>query len=642
MAISLLSMAFPAAPAASDVNDDDSSWTFLVYMSGDVAGSPLKWQDDINELESGCLSQEIDVFCLVDPEGEGDSRIFSISHDSLGSEEIVSEEIEDAAFLQDTGEANMGDPQTLIDFAELIISSRYSDGRFGIIFWGHGEGLYGVSLDRDDYLDLAEMRYALIAIGDMLGKKIDLLVFDACRMGTLEASSQLTDTADYAVSSEIAVASYGFPYDSIFVRLSLNPSMDTVDVARAFADEHVKYGALMTGISSHAAVIDLDRLREAVTRVLDFSNCSKNFVPIAASQLIEARNGSVEVDGFNTVDLNSYLGCLTSSEELPKRLLDSANAVLNGLNDAIAVNRAYINVSDSASGLTLSGVSVFFPYQTVPGESYENASTFSKSWTLFLRELYLENEYENLDLNISLSLSDGRFGDGLNDTVTINWDSNDSVGTIDVDLFREHDGALVGDCSEKMGLGEFSIDWLQPDIYDIHVYCRDINESYRYYASFGSISIFRQFEYRINLTSIFAQGDIDIILFNLDSRRIESVSVFGNDVTIALSVPDHYRLGERVLVQVLIDGEIVASGLIVVGDAIETEVSMTIGRSMSSPLEYSCTILLTALIIYSFIKLMKVGEETGLSIRGMRNRKLLRSISSLSRNRAFRKAGRRS
>lgn len=640
--LSLISMASPAATAASDTGNGDSSWTFLAYMSADVAGSPLSWQNDINELEGGYLSPEIGVFCLVDPEGDGDSKIFSIAHDSLESEEIVSEEIEGAAFIQETGEVNMGDPQTLIDFAELIIDDHYIGGRFGIIFWGHGEGLYGVSLDKGDYLDIAELRYALIAIGDMLGKEVDLLVFDACSMGSLEAMSQLAETAEYAVSSEIAMASYGLPYDSIFVRLSLNPSMNTLNAARAFADEHVKYGALITGISSHAAVIDLDRLQEAKASLMEFSDYSMRFIPISGSQLIEARNGSSVIDGVNMVDLCSYLECLILSEKIPKRLMDSAASALNILSDSIAVNRAYINVSDSVSGLSLSGLSIFYPLQMVPGESYENVSDIAKSWSGFLRELILGENVGFFEFNITLSMIDGRFGDGLNDTAVLNWNSNNTIETIDFDLFREYDGILVDNCSENMESGGISIDWLDPDIYAVHVYCRDLNGSYRHYSSFESVSILRKFEYRVNLTAILSQEDFDIVLFNLDSGRIERAIASGNEAVIGLSVPDRYRLGDRVLVQVLTDGEIAASGMIIVGDGADAEVSMTMGRSMSSSLEYSCTMLLAALIIFSFIKLMKVGEEAGLSIRGIRYRRLLRSISSLSTTRGTRKAWRRS
>lgn len=619
--ILLILPAFPEKASAQDLGEENSSWTFIVYMSADVPGSPLSWQDDLNELEAGLLSQDIEIFCLVDPEGEGDSRIYSVVHDGSESDEIVSEEIGDVAFIQETGEVNMGDPQTLIDFAGFIIEDRYSDGRFGIIFWGHGEGIYGVSLDRGDYLDLAELRSSLSTIRDMLDKEIDLLVFDACSMGSLEAMSQLVGTAEYAVSSEIDVASYGLPYDSIFTRLSVNPSLSNADIGSVFADEHIKYGALITGISSHAAVIDLDMLGEAGSGFMAFSDCSRRFIPIVKEEIIEARSSSCSIDAINTVDLISYMDYLTLSDTIPRRLLDSAVSNLGELNEAVVSNHAYINISDAMSGLSPSGLSIFYPVHMVPGDSYENISDTTKAWTAFIRELVLGENSEIIEMNISLSMTDGRFGDGLNDTVVFTWSENSVIDIIDFDVFREHDNVLVENCSEQIEYGGLSIYWLDPDIYEFHVYCLDPNESYRNYFSFESISIFREFVYRVSLTGLYSGKSLDIVLFNLDSGTIERAVALGDEAVIRVTVPDIYRLGDRVLVQILADGKILASGMIVVGDDFDTEVQMTTGRSMSSLLEYSCTLLLTALIIFSFIKIMRIGEGTRWKIRGIRNQR---------------------
>ena len=86
--------------------------------------------------------------------------------------------------------ANMGDPNTFLDFLNYAYSNFPAE-HYSLICWDHGGGsLFGFGSDElysGDGLSLQEMEYALKS-SPFASKKLDFLGFDACLMATMEAS----------------------------------------------------------------------------------------------------------------------------------------------------------------------------------------------------------------------------------------------------------------------------------------------------------------------------------------------------------------------------------------------------------------------------------------------------------------------
>jgi len=617
---------------------DSSSWTFLVYMSGDVPSSPLNWTADINEMEKGLLSQQIAAIALVDPEGLGDSRAYVISHDELDTPEIISEELTQLPFLPETGEANMGDSETLIGFATFILENYHMGGRFAVIFWGHGNGWYGVSQDREDILEPDEIVHALATIRDLLGRKVDLVVFDACNMGSLEVLSSLSDVALFSVCSEITLPSYGLPYDIILTRISIEPSMSTEDTARAFVEEYVKFGALISGMTSQAAVIDLEKLTNATASFDRFvQNCSL-FMPIASEIFEHARNSSTEIDAGSTVDLMSYLSAVEKANQSPKRLARLAEESMETLSDAVVSNRVHFDPSDPDSPLSLSGISIFYPYEILPGSQYENTSDVSRSWADFLRKMHENDSLNTPDTNFNLTTEDRQFEDGLTDSVILHWDETQEIQLWEFEILAMPDDVLksieiVNDSNLSL-----IIDYLEIGAYNICIYGRGQEGEFRWYDIFESIDIMRRYSYMIDLSGIVGDGIAQLIIIDLKNEEQLLINVSGDMVTLTFDVPEPYLIGDKIIVELSVDGEFVARGLIVIGDDSDAAVSLGMEPELSSFTEFSSSILISSLLVFSFIKLMRVGEESGLSLKGLKNKKIAKLLSSLSSSQGIRKA----
>ena len=71
------------------------------------------------------------------------------------------------------------------------------------------------------------------------GQKFDLIVFDACLMGTLECAYALKDVGEYMIASEDITPTDGIYYTTWLNSLSADPKLGTEELARLIVDAFV-------------------------------------------------------------------------------------------------------------------------------------------------------------------------------------------------------------------------------------------------------------------------------------------------------------------------------------------------------------------------------------------------------------------
>jgi len=618
--VALLQLAGACAPGTGGSAATGGSWLFIAYMSADEPGSPLNWSADINEMESGLLSQNITVIAMVDPPGMNDTAVYKIARDPSDSDSIVSQKLPYPP-LGAGGEANMGNASTLADFIGFAIDGYYSGGKVGIIPWGHGNGWMGVCEDRGDYLEPKELAQGLGNATGLLGRPVDLVIFDACSMSSLEVLSLLPGLAEYSVSSEIQVPEYGFPYDSILASVSADPSMGALAVAKIFADDYVRFGALVAGITSQAAVMGLSSLQAAAGEFEDFCDEGALFVPLARSVFNEVRNSTFGIGGGPSVDLMRYLIGLAEHPDTPKRLARASLDLLEGLRNSTALNKVFIAPID-AGFLTpdsFQGFSVFFPNNTAQISGYVNASDVAAAWAGFLELLLTGAHYTAPDPGIDMHLSDDRYGDGLADSISFVWGETPVIDEWSCDALVRGGLETAGQLnfSDSAG-GSGALDELPPGHYDVCVYGIAADGSYRYYGIFENVSIMRRYTYEAHLPEYVAEGVIEMV--NLETGENSSLAVSGDSATVSFVVPTPFGEGDRILLTLVSDGATVARGLVVLsGDATDVYlVELAQPTSMANILLF---LLAACLIVFAFVRLNGVdrGSLSKLSKR-MRRR----------------------
>lgn len=601
------------ASSASDVRveaTDLDAWTILAYMSADVPGSPLNWSQDINEMEAGLNSETITVLALVDPPGSGNSRVYKIAHETPSSDNIVSSVVPYPP-LNGTGEVNMGDPATLVGFAEFSIDEYSQGGRVGVILWGHGDGWAGVCQDNADHLSPEELVTGLQAVRDHIGKPLDLVAFDACSMGSIEVLSALSGIASYSVSSEILVSALGYPYDAVLARISSDPGQGGEGAGRAFADEFVKFGALMANVTSQAAVMNLTSLGIAVDSFRDFSNLSARFVPVAKSDFLLARNRSAETDGISTIDLQTYLIALSSDARLPRRLAQANNHVYESITGAVSFNRVFISLSDydTYAPSALHGLSIFMPRIATPLSAYENTSGLAEDWGGFLSAMFSNVTYPTPDAYVELVMSDRRFSDGLMDTVSVQWDETPQITEWEVDVILHGglEGLASNGSADNATPRTIEFGDLQPDSYDVGVYGIDANGTYWHYRLFDSVVVMKRYQFTVLFPQTVSDGMTSLEILNLRTGETDSIAVSGGQVMLTFDVPGKHQESDNILVQLKRGNETLAWGMLTLsGD--NAELSMTAKPGPSALTAFVLTLLISAILGFAAIKLLGIGR----------------------------------
>ncbi len=369
---------------------DQQRWLVMIYQDADDEILERDIHFDANEAEYTGSSDRVTVVSQFDRnagayEGDGNwstARRFVLTANSdlntLGS-----------AVITDLGEINMGEPQTLIDFATWAIGSYPAD-RYVLIMSDHGAGWLGGWSDGDNGDDGMSMNEISGALAEILNRtgvpKFDVLAFDACLMSQLEALTMIEPYADYAVASAEVVPAIGFAYNAFISELVNNPAMSpedfskwmlaayidrdmriTDDLARQeFLSEAFNYTGQATAadltaemtLDTTLAVIKLNMLSELN---LAFNNFAYEMTFVDQTAVARARSYAQSYYNIfgdsnppSYIDLGNFVS-LVVNETGSTQLSTAANRLFRVMDDAIVAERH----SSDLPGAT--GISIYFP-----------------------------------------------------------------------------------------------------------------------------------------------------------------------------------------------------------------------------------------------------------------------------------------
>jgi len=288
----------------------------------------------------------------------------------------------------DLVELNMGDPQTLVDFASWA-AINYPAKKYLLVIWNHGGGFRSLNLAKDiawddtnggDKITMPELEDALSMISAQIGKNIDLVGMDACLMAMTEVAYQIKDYADILVTSEESEPEGGWPYDTILSQLTSNPSLTPTQLATNIVDDYI-FTYPTTYVTQSAIDLSyMDTLTGQLSNLAfeimsDFSTPKYQYILAAAS--------SQHYSDYDFIDLY----------DLCNNIFDHSNS-LEIKNMAIIIqqtlNSAVIKSGYSGVGVSRSrGLSIYFPYYYY--DSYYNNTNFAQdtSWNEMLLSLGL-------------------------------------------------------------------------------------------------------------------------------------------------------------------------------------------------------------------------------------------------------------
>ena len=232
------------ATTASATTTQAASWTIIAYLDGDNNLEGYEIQDFLQMAKVGSTSQVNVVVGMDRAKGYDtsygnwtDTKIFYVTKGMEPTPENA---------LYDVGEADMGDPNALSAFTEWSMNT-YPAQHYVLVVDDHGGAFTGAAWDEDtgqnllrDHLTAPEIRSALSKVYNDTGNKVDVMLFDACMMSSIEIVAEVYGYADYLVGSETIGWTVTFDiYEPLLNYLNANPDASPHDVAYTIiADAH--------------------------------------------------------------------------------------------------------------------------------------------------------------------------------------------------------------------------------------------------------------------------------------------------------------------------------------------------------------------------------------------------------------------
>lgn len=241
--------------------DNLPEWTIMVYADAD---DDILEQDiwlDVNEMELVGSNAQMNVVVQLDRaqgafSGDGDwtdTRRFLVTQDN-DLMQLTSPVVESI------GEADMGNPQTLVDFITWSIQ-KYPAKKYALILSDHGGGWTGGYSDKSSgsSLGMSDITNSIQRVqAQMNGQKFEIIGFDACLMGMVEVYGSLYPYSNYMIASEEVIPATGWSYAAWLDRLAQDPTLDGRALSNAIVSTYIVEDAVLTRSASAAEIAEIE------------------------------------------------------------------------------------------------------------------------------------------------------------------------------------------------------------------------------------------------------------------------------------------------------------------------------------------------------------------------------------------------
>lgn len=428
-------------PPAPPLGKADT-WLVMLYQDADDETLEQDIFIDLNEAEIVGSSQQVTIVAQLDrmeggfdggDDASGSVRYRILQDDDL--ENIASEP------LQDLGEVNMSDPQTLVDFAVWAIHS-YPAEKYALILSDHGMGWLGGWSDSDSEGEAMSMEQIDAALAEIIAAtgigQFELVGFDACLMAQVESLSAIAPHARYAVASEEVEPALGWAYAAFLGDLTVNPAMSGADLAHRIVETYVEQDFRITdddarrvfvaenfdyaGEMSRREVAD-EMSRDVTLTAVELAqmgtlNAALNDFAVALASAKPKRVAAARAyaqsyedvfgkdDEPSYFDLGHFASLAAAEESGDARVQQTAQALLKAIKNAVLAEK------HGAERDASTGFSIYFPNSALYRQTYmgkmgdypSGVSRFAAAslWDDFLTAFYTGAELDSTTADLSV------------------------------------------------------------------------------------------------------------------------------------------------------------------------------------------------------------------------------------------------
>jgi hypothetical protein len=286
-------------------NQSVANWTFMVYIDSDnnlANGLNISGQihdlgvDVFLRLANVTSSPDFNIVVEMDRAPSQDQRYGNWTG---GKRFNVKQGMTPTAgnAVQDLGDIDMGDPNTLKDFVNWTINNYPANFLF-LVLWDHGSGVMGICYDStsgNDYLSLPKITQALTGIPAI----IDDMLLDACGTSMLEVAYQIKDSANILIGPEgLGYGSDMPPYDAYLNNLANDSSISPNAFAQEIVTDYIRWASanfpmIQENSPEKGATMiatDLTKMTSLAAAIDDFATTLKEKETLYHEQISLARN----------------------------------------------------------------------------------------------------------------------------------------------------------------------------------------------------------------------------------------------------------------------------------------------------------------------------------------------------------------
>lgn len=413
------------APYVPSNPNQKAKWLVMAYIDADDKALERDLMFDLNEMELIGSNEDVIIVAQVDRyEGgySGDGN-WSTTRRYLIQQDNNLNEI-DSQLIQDLGELNMGEGQTLVDFVTWA-ANTYPAERHMLLMSDHGMGWPGGWSDpspagrnrtsaplgsamQDPIILLDEFGAALAQIQKNTAiDKFDLIGLDVCLMSQMEVYSTLAPYAHYVVASEETEPGVGWAYEAFLSLMVYNPDTPTADIAKNIVETYLtsdqrivddqaraeflsqnssgggwyvnRMSAAQLGAqleqNSTLAALDMQHYPALLNAFNDFAFKLQGIDQRAVAQARSYAQSYTSIFGSNVpasyIDMGHF-AALTAKISGDQNVYQAANTLLQTLQKALVAEKH----GPGKPGST--GIAIYFPNSQL----YQNANTGMASYTV--------------------------------------------------------------------------------------------------------------------------------------------------------------------------------------------------------------------------------------------------------------------
>ncbi len=444
----------PAATKRPSTNISGQKWLIMLYQDADDKILEQDIMMDLNEVEKVGSTDQVQIVSQTDRYDGG----YSGDGNWSTARRYLIEKDDDllrlnSPVLEDLGEVNMADGNTLVDFVGWAVD-QYPADKYVLILSDHGMGWPGGWSDASvrskdpanvpitsaigDNIFLMELDKALNGIVKQTGiGKFEMIGLDACLMSELEVLTTLEPYAHYAVASQETEPGIGWAYTSFLENLVSNPGIDGSELGRLIVDSYVSedqrllddraradflgQSSPMSSLFGGGVVMSAAQIREQLERDITLTAVDLSQIPDLNQQVNQlAYELQGEQQNF-VARARSYAQSYTSvwGSDVPPSYIDLGNfaqllinensnqTVINAADRVIqAINNSVIVEKHGRRKPGSTGISIYFPNSALYGNRIAGAASYTKVanrfsqtsvWDDFLAFHYTNRQFEKTD-----------------------------------------------------------------------------------------------------------------------------------------------------------------------------------------------------------------------------------------------------